>query len=308
MKTYLPLIIIFLAFSGIVNSNAQNLVVNSSLDVQVMCPAAGGIVNAVPWNSPTNYSADLMNDTCPSQNMAAHTGHGCAGIYTYNGVADQRQYIQGQLSSALVAGQQYTVSFWTHRINNHWASNRMSVYLSNGAVSQPILTNLSFVPQVDFISGVSGPLNSPNWQQLSGTFVAAGGEDHILIGSFYPDVQTTLYIAVASSPNYTAYYLIDDISVTDIPTGITGPQLSAADIKVFPQPGTDNITIQYPARWQVHGITLVDAAGRQIQLSLVSGSAGEARLLLENLLPGIYFLTLETAQGIINKKIVLIGK
>ncbi len=306
MKSYLPLMIVSLLFRGIVSSNAQNLVVNESLDAQLMCPLAGQIANATPWNSPTNYAADLMNDTCPIQNMSAHTGHGSAGIYTYNGVSDQRQYIQGKLSAALAAGQEYNVSFWVFRINNHWASNRMGAYISIGAVSQAILTNLTFVPQIDHPSG-SG-LNSPNWEQISGSFVATGGEDHIIIGSFYPDVQTTLYIANSSSSNYTAYYLIDDISVTNAATGITSSLLSAGDIKVFPQPATDHFIIQYPAELQMHHFGLIDVAGRQIRLSSGSGIAGEARLLCEGLSPGIYFLTIESAQAVMNKKIVITGK
>lgn len=172
MKTHLQWLITAMTFSFIVNTNAQNLVVNESLDIQVMCPSSGQIINATSWNSPTNYAADLMNDTCPVQNMAGHTGHGCAGIYTYNGLADQRQYIQGQLSAALIAGQQYNISFWVLRINNHWACDRMGAYLSAGAVSQPIMTNLTFIPQVDHPSGQA--LNSNSWVQISGTFVASG--------------------------------------------------------------------------------------------------------------------------------------
>jgi len=305
MKTYSSLISFFLLFSGILNSNAQNLVVNPSLDVQIMCPSAGQIVNATSWNSPTNFAADLMNDTCPIQNMAARTGHGCAGIYTYNGVPDQRQYIQGQLSSPLLAGQLYNVSFWVHRIDNHWASNMMGAYFSVGPVSQPILTNLFFTPQ---ISHTSGALNSPSWEEVSGTFMAAGGEDHIIIGSFYPDFQTTLYIAVASSPIYTAYYLIDDISVMNAATGITNPQVSAENIKVFPLPAVDQVIMEFPPELQMHYIRMTDAAGKQIMLSTVTGRAGEIRLQPENLLPGVYFLTIGLEQSVINKKIVFIGK
>lgn len=285
MKTHLPLLITAMTFSGIVKSNAQNLVVNGSFESQIICPAPGQIVNAVSWNSPTSYSADLMNDTCPTQNLAGRTGHGCAGIYVYNGLSNQRQYIQGQLSAALVAGQQYNVSFWVLRIYNHWACDRMGAYLSAGAVSQPILTNLSFLPQVDHPSGQA--LNSNSWEQISGTIVAAGGEDHILIGNFYPDVQITLYIANASSSNYTAYYLVDDISVTSVATGIADLQLSAGDIKVFPQPSAGHVTIQYPSGWPLRSAMLTDAAGRQIGVTTVTSNAGETFIPLENLPPGL---------------------
>jgi hypothetical protein len=308
MKKF-TLIIFFLSCAGILNSIAQNLVVNPGLDYQLACPLAGEIANAIPWNSPTSYAADLMNDTCPSQNMAARTGHGCAGIYTYNGVADQRQYIQGQLSSPLVAGQLYDVSFWVHRIDNHWASNMMGAYFSVGAVNQTIMTNISVTPQ---ISHTSGALNSPVYEEVSGTFMAAGGEDHILIGNFYPDFQTTLYIAVASSPVYTAYYLIDDVSVESVSgTGIADPKVTAAAIKLFPQPAAGEVTIQYPPSLQIQNIELTDASGRQIIPipigTTFAGRPGEIRLQPENILPGIYFLTIRMVDAVINKKIVFVG-
>ncbi len=303
MKTNLFLPIISL-FACIVNSNAQNLVANESFEVQVICPAAGQIVNAQPWDSPTSFSGDLMNDTCPIQNMPGRTGHGCAGIYIYNGVPDQRQYIQGKLSSALLAGEQYNVSFWVFRTNNHWASNRMGAYLSVGAVSQPIFTNLSFTPQLD--NPANHPLNSPNWELLSGTFVAAGGEDNIIIGSFYPDVQTTLYIANASSSNYTAYYLVDDVSVYSLSTGIPVRQFSASDVNVFPQPAAGSVVVKWPAGLQVDRLRLSDISGNEIILQEGISNPVETSLVIDKLLPGIYILTLESGQSVINKKIVLI--
>ena len=61
-------------------------------------------------------------------------------------------------------------------------------------------------------------MDSTNWVQISGIFVAAGGEDHVTIGNFFDSAgtQRTL-VGTPTGGIDAAYYYIDDVSVTLVP-------------------------------------------------------------------------------------------
>ena len=70
---------------------------------------------------------------------------------------------------------------------------------------------LPVTPQVE--SPANAPLaNSTGWTLVSGVFTAAGGEDHIVIGSFHNDASTATFPGPGQWPGG-AYYSIDDVSV-----------------------------------------------------------------------------------------------
>src|SRR6185369_14842933 len=103
--------------TNIFYSNAQNLVPNPGFETQTSCPGTSQITVAPPWNSPSLNTPDLMNDTCTFQNFPGRSGHGCAGIYTYNSFLNNREYIQAPLTTPMVAGHLYHVSFYVKYSN-----------------------------------------------------------------------------------------------------------------------------------------------------------------------------------------------
>jgi hypothetical protein len=153
---------------------AQNLVPNPGFEVQDTCPAVSQIELAQPWNSPTLGSPDLFNTTCGSQNGSPHNGYGSAGFYTYSTFPNNREYVQVQLTSPLVAGETYEVSFYVKRLTFYsYAVNRMGAYFSASELDLSTTSSLTSVtPQVEHTSMLSGT----TYTLISGTFTAAGGE------------------------------------------------------------------------------------------------------------------------------------
>lgn len=230
---------------------AQNLVLNPSFEAYSSCPLGPSqLANATSWRDPyqnlvgdTCSTSDLFNSCSPFGalsvgvpanilgNQAAHTGNGYAGIIVYEGFAlvgcqslfssGWREYLEGTLSSPLVAGETYCVSFRISLADNvKFASNDIGVYFSNTLVNVSCATigaasNLPFTPQLDYTGPDITIVNG--WQKLQWNYTATGGEQYIIIGNFKNDANTSHSCANEAAFNPYAYYYIDDVSVEPEP-------------------------------------------------------------------------------------------
>lgn len=227
-------------------SFSQNLVINPSFENISSCPLGPSeFENANNWHHPFN---NIIGDTCSTSdlyntcspfgafgvgvpanimgNEPAHTGNGYAGIILYEGFAltgctplfgsSWREYAMGELSSPLVAGEVYCVSFFVSLADNvKWATDDIAVYFSNSLISIDCATVgnsvLPFTPQLEY----TGPdLDNVNgWTELTWSYTATGGESYLTIGNFKNDANTSYSCSNAGAFNPYAYYFIDDVSV-----------------------------------------------------------------------------------------------
>lgn len=205
---------------------AANLVLNPGFESYSSCPFTFGQTSlATPWTAPTLGTSDYLNGcapaTFPSVNVPytqlgyrpARTGAGMAALIPFSAAPDYREYVQAPLSSPLVASMTYEVRFYVALADTaSLAVDRLGAYLSVGAVGPvPNDAPLGVMPQVESPAAVYLD-DAVNWTLVSGTFVAAGGEDHIVIGSFRDDASTLTTAGPGPWPGG-AYYFIDDVSV-----------------------------------------------------------------------------------------------
>ena len=217
-------------------AQAVNLVPNPSFEQYVNCPFTfGQFYETVSWNAPTAGTSDLFNACAPlsfrsvsvpvntTGVQAAQNGVGYAGLIPYSAAPDYREYLQAPLNAPLVNGMTYTVGFYVSLADTAmFAVDRIGAYFSVGAIG-PLGTDtpLPFTPQIE--SPVNVPLNnSTGWTLISGTFVAAGGETHIIIGSFRDDASTNISPGPSVWPGG-AYYFVDGVSVE-----LVNPQVDQA--------------------------------------------------------------------------------
>ncbi len=207
-------------------AGAVNLVTNPSFENYASCPTGYGQTSAATsWTAPTTGTSDYFNAcapaTFPSINVPytelgyrpARTGVGMCGLIPYSAAPDYREYLQAPLTSPLVAAQTYQVTFYVALADTaSLAVDRIGAYLSVGAVG-PIGNDapLALTPQVESPAAVY-LTDAVNWMQVSGTYVAAGGENHIVIGSFRDDASTLTTPGPDTWPGG-AYYFVDDVSV-----------------------------------------------------------------------------------------------
>lgn len=235
----LGVVLAFMVFA-VASVSAQNLVPNPSFEYYSSIPVglalAGEINLADFWSSPTGASPDYFHSSATSVSLVsvpgnvfgsqfAATGQAYAGFHARPSGQLYREYVETPLSSPLVAGQTYQVAFRVSLASeSQLAIYRIGAYLSVGPVGSVYTSyTLPFSPQV------SNPVNNYiadklNWTLISGQYVAAGGEDHIVIGNFFDDASSpSLTLPTGTQP--WSYYYLDDVSVTLVPPPCVPPPL-----------------------------------------------------------------------------------
>lgn len=247
------IVILFLLINfSVLRLTSQNLVLNPSFETFSPCPTGPSeLPNAANWKDPY---LNIIGDTCSTSDLynacnplgsfgvdvpvnimgtqAARTGVGYAGIIIYEGISlapgdcssmggsGWREYLAGELSSPMVAGQQYCVSFWVSLADTvKWGSNNFGVHLSNtpiaincGSVgSNSDLSSYGVMPQLVYAGGPI--LNTIGWSKLEWTYTAIGGERYLTLGNFYGNSSTNYVCSNANAFNPYAYYYVDDVSV-----------------------------------------------------------------------------------------------
>lgn len=198
-----------------------NLVPNPSFETQSACPTGySQLPLASPWTPAHAGSPDYFH-TCAAAatgmgapgndfgNQTPRTGQGYAGLNA-RPVNLYREYIEAPLTSPLVAGRTYEVSFYVSLADqSQWAVNQMGAFFSVGPVPNTGSYVLGVTPQVSYTGGYLQ--NKSGWTLISGTFVAVGGEDHLVIGNFADNPATPTLTGQGGAYPF-SYYYVDDVS------------------------------------------------------------------------------------------------
>jgi len=240
----------------------QNLVPNPSFEIYDTCPnVPGQITYAVGWFQPNIlYSFSSYNNECaegtsvgvPHNQIGyqyAHTGKGYASVSSYwkcdTCSSIEREYIEVILIDSLKKNKKYNVSFYVSLGDSSiWATNNIQCYFSKNIVQESTMDLkclCSCIPQISYDSIIT---DTATWVNITGSFIAQGGEQYLTVGNFYPDSLTKKdSLTIKSQLNGTGYY-IDDISVTeDTTTGINELYVNSG-VKITPNPSNGVFTMQ----------------------------------------------------------------
>lgn len=221
----------------------DNMVYNPSFEEYSHCPEridALGVMTAVDaWWQPTAGSSDYFN-ACggrecqvPRNKMGvqnAHSGVAYCGIYCSQ--EHYREYLQTELRQPLLSDRHYRVSFWVSLAEKSpFAVAPLGAFLTQDRISDTTWDLLMqrestdygqqgnqsiatfYTPQVVY-DGDSAIMESNVWIEVSGDFIAAGGEKFLTIGNFASFNRSRVtHIENGNSILPGAYYYIDDVSV-----------------------------------------------------------------------------------------------
>jgi gliding motility-associated-like protein len=239
-KVIYNIITLFVLFLFVQLGNSQNLVLNPSFEITTSnCANFGGegfTTDLVDWDD-ANSGADSCSSpdlfsTCnifatvmPNSILGyqySRTGTRHAGFISHEALDEYREYIEGKLSSPLVAGQTYCVSFYVSLANDVlYATDNIGMHFFNSLYQRnacPGQTNslINITPHLNYDCG---PItDTTNWVRLQWDYVATGGEQFFVIGNFFNNANTT----IVNNPgggftNPYAYYFVDDVSVIPSP-------------------------------------------------------------------------------------------
>ncbi|MEI2758773.1 MAG: T9SS type A sorting domain-containing protein [Bacteroidia bacterium] len=300
-------IVIFLFLVS--KTNAQNLVLNPSFEDTIACTGTYAM-QCKYWYWATYGSPDYFSEQpdifcgtspVPLSNVGfqyARTGIayvGLAPFFTtiFPSYVNRREYIGGILSDTLKQGHEYCISFYVSVADGmKYVIDGMGLYLSvDSAVDYTINTNLSFIPQ---ISNPSGNIiyDTLNWVQISGTYIANGGEKYLTIGNFKDDANTM--IDSTSSTANSAYYFIDDVSVIDCTVGINEVNDNKDVGRLYPNPANTVVYYENELAADESGkIKLMDMLGKEIKEYNLTKGSNLISIPVSDLSKGIYMVKVE---------------
>lgn len=327
MKIQSILLLASSAFS--MSSFGQNLVPNPDFEVRDadFCGISGptDLTNSLSeWSSPTSGTPDVFFTDIASacwnfQPLSTYPGpiglkgeqlprSGASmagmGLYTIAGM-NQREYIQVHLNSPVVNGGKYLVECFVSLGDfTEFASNGLGFALSVNPISSGNNEVLSATPQYVVPNPIS---ETQQWVRIFDTITVTDAFEYLTIGNFGDDASTTVLANPSASGQpgtYGAYYFIDDVRVervfTDPASGVD--EIRALNIRVFPNPTTDELQIELPENESTAKIELIDVHGRVV-LS-VDGNFKTRTLDLTNLQNGVYFVQIECELGTYSERIV----
>lgn len=219
----LKIILIFSTFFQCDIANSQvNLITNPGFETISTCPTAEGQLNfSSGWFSPSSGTSDLfstcglmpnslvalMGNLTQPQSGVAFAGQICA----HAGVA-AREYITKKISSVLIAGKKYKISFYmniskTGGYDSNFPTEGLygicfsSTAPAGGAGGAFVTTIGPIVPGFAPLGRVYIPSGDPayssiGWHKVQLIYTANGGEEYITVGNFDQNSLGRTYVFV----------------------------------------------------------------------------------------------------------------
>jgi hypothetical protein len=300
---------LFLIFSF--QAKSQNLVLNPSFEDTISCTGTYAM-QCKYWYWATYGSPDYFSEQpdifCGTSYVPqsgagyqyARTGIAYVGLGVYTkhvspNHINRREYVGGELSDTLKQGHEYCVSFYVSVAEElKYVVDGIGLYLSvDSAVDYTINTNLSFVPQ---ISNPAGNIiyDTLNWVQISGTYIANGGEKYLTIGNFKDDANTAIDSTSASLIE--SYFFIDDVSVIDCTVGINEVNGNLSSGKLYPNPANTVVYYENELAADESGkIKLMDMLGKEIKEYNLTKGSNFVSIPVSDLAKGIYLVKIKIA-------------
>ena len=302
--------IVCLCLISSVKATSQNLVLNPSFEDTITCPIGTWAMQCRYWYSASGGSPDYFSEQpdifCGTSYVPqsgggyqyARTGIAYVGLGVYTkhvspNHINRREYVGGELSDTLKQGHEYCVSFYVSVAEEFkYVVDGIGLYLSvDSAVDYTINTNLSFMPQ---ISNPAGNIiyDTLNWVQISGTYIANGGEKYLTIGNFKDDANTAIDSTSASLIE--SYFFIDDVSVIDCTVGINEVNDNLSSGKLYPNPANTVVYYENELAADESGkIKLMDMLGKEIKEYNLTKGSNLISIPVSDLSKGIYIVKVE---------------
>ncbi|HWZ23003.1 MAG TPA: hypothetical protein VNW06_10140 [Cytophagaceae bacterium] len=249
MKSVFYCILLIVVFS--INTLAQNLVSNPGFEKNTGCPERNGdIKKCISWSTTGLGSTPDYFNTCytkgkytgieigvPENSEGTRipvSGDAYVGLALYfkkNYYA--REYLQNSLLAPLEKGVKYKISFYISLSDSsEFISDHISVGFSmmpGGIMSnppEPLLTTRYLVTIKNDTA-----LSSRKWAKVEAEYIAGGGEEYMIIGSFSANMTTAEYKKKIKRPalncknnECAAYYYIDEVALEQMPSGKINPK------------------------------------------------------------------------------------
>jgi hypothetical protein len=196
-----------LVFFFCCNAKSQiNIVPNGNFENYTTCPSNSSITNCNGWLN-FGFSPDYYNGCAPvginvphaqMGYQYAHSGIGMAGLAGwYNPMTspNSHEFIGTQLSSPLVIGQKYFMSFFINSSGYLYNWRQLTCNKLGLRFSTVASNTLNPAPINNFAHLYTNTIykDTVNWLKIYGSFVADSSYKYVCIGNFFTDANTDTF-------------------------------------------------------------------------------------------------------------------
>jgi len=306
--------IVLLCLSG--PAMAQNIVPNPDFSATTACPAyLGDIHKCTGWYRPTSGSSDYMNgcntaDVGVPANMYGiqdNRAHAYAGIYTYYGTADYREYIATHIPP-MVPGAVYRVTVRVSVAEQaHVATDGFGVWFTKDARpdSAGFDRVIPVIPQVRYTS--YGVVRAKSvWTTMTTEYVPDSAYTGLIFGCFLNNAAITAETDTPGTmfPQEVGYYYVDSVAVERIWRNGVGIADAEQDmVHSYPTPFHDAVHIILTTGTPQHFIfRLYNAAGSVVRT--IEGLDTNIVMPREELPTGLYYYSIYYDDGLTSRGVL----
>ncbi|MEY2830207.1 MAG: hypothetical protein RIQ33_2065 [Bacteroidota bacterium] len=298
-------------------SKAQiNLVQNYSFENYSSCPTQDSqLPKSLDWTISVN-TPDFF-DTCAYFSVGVPinawgyqypaTGSAYAGFYAYIQThQSSNEYLGQQLSSPLIIGQKYFVTFNVSlsdaNSNLICGVDKIGVLFTNVFLGDTVILPPPFKNNFAHIYTNSIITDTSHWEKVSGSFIADSAYNYFMIGHFYDSIHTNIQcLDTSNHTNRWAYYFVDDICIstdshTCNPIKTAVDEVNLSSFLIYPNPVQDIIHIKGTKDYSCLLMNLLGTPVRANDNDIIDVS---------DLPNGIYILTLISKNKILQQKIII---
>ncbi|MCW3071545.1 MAG: hypothetical protein JWO44_1435 [Bacteroidetes bacterium] len=320
-------LLIFLFILCTVAVKAQNLVPNPSFELADSCSPGQNIFVSTGWKSysgtPDYYNG--CTDSISSGGFSvpnnfwgvipAADGLAYAGFYSYESDtsnANVREYIGRGLTSPLVIGTKYFVSFKVRPMNTaggDCANSGIGILFSTIPFNEcPFPDSQAVIrptPNIATIYGSTIISDTTNWTTISGYFTADSAYQYFQIGNLFSDslTDTLIYSSSVHLWQHIAYYLLDDIVVMDSLLTSVAINSSLKGFNVYPNPFNTSTTVRINPEFKQGILKISDLMGNELEQINITNE--ETIIDRTNLPNGIYILKIYIDNKAYTQKLII---
>jgi OOP family OmpA-OmpF porin len=228
------LLFFFYFFVFCASLTAQNLIPDSSFENYINKPINLSAINqSKNWYAPTKGTTDyfsankdesLKQANVPSNDFGyqkALSGNCYAGFIVYSPGRNYREYLQTKLTSTLVKGKTYCLTFnFSLADNSMWQIDKLGVILSENEIRSNKMTAIENEHVIYFPMDSISKFDTLNWIPACYYFMATQNEAYLTIGGFEVDKPIFRKIKynpkIKNKPKNFSYYYIDEVSLHQI--------------------------------------------------------------------------------------------
>lgn len=264
--------------------------------------SATGVIASHEYTSAGSYTVTLTvssasgsSDTATAAILITEPGNGgdcnfgaplANSLPTIANSAYTKIYVLGSGGPDLSNVTNFTIN-WDLQNNGLW---QFSMNTNNGVPS--------------WWNDLKNNITAQNFNSSSPSITLSGTGFTNLDGSYYAALDGNNFALVSQTENYTIYFSNSDVA--PVCQGAKEQDLvsSTMDIKAFPNPFTDQLSLEVYASLKGAVITIVDITGKTLKTFSANSDNTQTTLNLSELNSGLYFVKIHHKKEIITKQII----